>query len=139
MNAAPATHYLSIVRRNEETLKVLSVAADQAKHDASDWIITIHFYILCLYAKALGVCRGQNFQDHISIRRWLNTDADTMPMAKSYRKVEEASRDARYEGALFTSTDCQRFERWFLDARDHLVRLLKKQGFKPPVVIPVPP
>ena len=56
------------------------------------------------------------------------------------RKVEEWSRDARYEGRLFDAEDFDRFFGWFTDARDSIVNLLKENGIAaPPVVEPVFP
>ena len=125
-----AGDYLFLVQRDADCLRLLAQAArsEYPGRDVSDWIVTIHFYILCVYVKALGSCRQQNFQDHYAIRQWLNTEPDLLGIARPYRKVEEASRDARYEGRLFAPPEIQRFHQWFQEARDQFVALLRKEG-----------
>lgn len=142
MSQADAKRYLLQVQSNEKALRLL-VAAAQAETprvDVSDWAVTMHFYILCVYVKALGRCRGRDFQDHYGIRQWLNTESDLLQAARPYRKVEEWSREARYEGRTFYSSEMERFHDWFELVRDQLTALLRAHGLKAvPVVNPVDP
>lgn len=131
--------YFEQLQRNGKTLEVLCSGSSKAGHDCSDWIVTIHFYILCIYVKALAAHSGQNIQDHVALRAWLNANPERGAMARSYRKAEEASRDARYEGKLFCENEWIRFRRWYVEARDVVVELLKTAGFAPPVIEPVDP
>ena len=142
MSETDAGTYFELLRRDVRTLGVLAAAARNANppHDASDWVVTLHFYILCIYAKALGRCRGKEFQDHIGIRNWLNTESDLLAVAKSYRKTEEWSRDARYEGRIFDAEEIRNLHRWFRTARDIFVELLRGNACQDvPVVEPVNP
>ena len=142
MSLVDAERYLAQVRRSEKALGLLTQAAlaETPTEDVSDWVVTIHFYILCVYLKALGRCRGMDFQDHYAIRQWLNTESDLLSIARPYRKVEEWSRDSRYEGQTFAPPEISRFHSWFEDVRDHVVRLLRAHGIRDvPVVRPVDP
>lgn len=137
-----ASDYLALIRHDVECLHLLAGAARTEKppKDVSDWIITLHFYLLCVYVKALARCRQKDFQDHYAIRLWLNTEKDLLGVARPYRKVEEWSRDARYEGRLFTQPEILRFHHWFKEARDQLVALLRKEeAGQVPVPDPVSP
>jgi hypothetical protein len=122
--------YLRLVQRNGECVALLAAAARKEKpaRDVSDWIITLHFYILCVYLKALGQRRGRMFQDHVSIRGYLNLEPDLLKLARPYRQVEEWSRDARYEGRLFTPDEVRRFHSHFITVRDGIVELIVKSG-----------
>lgn len=142
MTASQAERYARLIDRNVSSLKLLRDAARNAqpKKDVSDWIVTIHFYILCVYVKCLGKCRGRDFQDHYGIRQWLNSERDLVHVARPYRKVEEWSRDARYEGRTFRDDEFRRFAGWFTTARDHFVRSLSNEGLSNiPNVDPVTP
>lgn len=140
MSQSDAQRYFELLRRDEQTLQLLSTSArtKQPAQDVSDWIVTLHFYVLCVYVKALGRCRGREFQDHLGLRTWLNTEADLLAAAKPYRKTEEWSRDARYEGRTFKVEEIRILHRWFKEARDIILGLLRKQvGGEVPVVEPV--
>lgn len=140
MSAKPAQHYIDLARRNMDTAQLLATAAASSQRDVTDWLTTLHFYTLCIIVKALGRCRGRDFQDHYAIRQWLNTEADLLTIAGTYRKVEEWSRDARYEGRQFDAkSEIPRLHGWFESVRDHLARLLESHGLKVPRLAPVEP
>jgi hypothetical protein len=130
MTKADCTRYLDLVRHDHRcaTLLARGAAQDKTRVDVTDWLITYHFYILCVYVEALGLCRQKDFQDHYAIRAWLNDAADLLAIAKSYRKVEEWSRDARYEGRKFTVLEIDRFHGWFSHVRDRLADLIEAEG-----------
>lgn len=130
MTTRDAERYARLIGRNAIAARLLAQAAGKQvpAHDASDWLIIMHFYILCVYVKCLGKCRGTDFQDHYQIRKWLNSETDMLAMARPYRKVEEWSRDARYEGRTFDSTEFRRFESYYCAVRDHLFQLLVAEG-----------
>ena len=88
MSSKDAIFYLNLVTRDEQALKLL-VGAARSKRDVSDWVVTLHFYVLCIYVKATGRCFGQDFQDHYAIRNWINSEARLLPIAADYRTVEE--------------------------------------------------
>lgn len=133
MSQADCAHYLDLVRHNHRCALLLAEAArgHKTSPDVSDWIVTFHFYILCVYVKALGRCRLQDFQDHYSLRAWLNQQPDLLEVTKSYRRVEEWSRDARYEGRTFTGAEMERLHRWFVHARDGFADLLEAENVRP--------
>jgi hypothetical protein len=107
--------------------------------DVSDWKCTLLFYIACTYVKALGMARGKDIQDHFQLRQWLNTTDDLWGFAKPYRKLEERSRDARYEGRFYASRELADCGRWFSEVRDAVVGLLRAMGVtQVPVVDPSP-
>ena len=130
MNKPGVEKYLHLIQHDVDALGLLVGAARASKppKNVSDWAITLHFYILCVYVKALGRCRGKDFQDHYSIREWLNEEKDLLFIARPYRKVEEWSRDARYEGRVFDPSEVGRFHKWFVEVRNGFVALLQKEG-----------
>jgi hypothetical protein len=136
----PAEPYLELAARDAWALAALAKAGRDARRDVSDWVVTLHFYTLCIYVKALGRCRGRDIQDHYGIRQWLNSDVELTPIARPYRKIEEWSRDARYEGRLFDAkSEMPRFHEWFVAVRDHLCGLLEREGLRPARIAPVDP
>ena len=88
--------------------------------------------MLCLLAKAIAKSRGIDFRSHEDIRQWINTEKDIWGISKDYRKAEEMSREARYEGRLFNAEDIRRFNGWYCSVRRHLVDLLKSAGVSVP-------
>ena len=127
MSSEASNRYLRLIEHDREVLRLLTEQPAPAL-DTSDWQITILYYILCLYMKALGSVRGLEFQDHYAIKQWLNSAPELLAIAKPYRKAEEWSRDARYEGRLFNEGERKRFLNWFIVVRDHLTQLLRSSG-----------
>lgn len=117
---------LHVIRHDLDALTLLSrgAAANQPPLDVSDWKCTLLFYMACLYVRALAHQRGKDIQRHIEARDWINADKELIPIAKSYRKLEERSRDARYEGRKFTKSEMVEIHRWFCGVREALIRLL---------------
>jgi hypothetical protein len=107
-------------------MSVLAESARDRGHDASDWIVTMHFYALCMLLRAIGQIRGQPIGDHMEARRWLNSEPDLLSVAMPYRKVEEWSRDARYGCRRFPQSDFHRLRGWFNDARDKMGSILRR-------------
>lgn len=142
MTALSAQQYLALAQHDHESLKLLARAGRENRPavDVSDWIVTMHFYVLCVLVKALGAQRGQGFQDHYAIRHWLNSEQDVLMLATPYRKVEEWSRDARYEGRKFNASEIARFHTWYGLVRDGLKPLLKASGVGGiPTLTPISP
>jgi len=127
MSLEASSHYLRLIEHDREVLRLLTEQPSPAL-DTSDWQITIFYYILCLYMKALGSVGGLEFQDHYAIKQWLNSTPELVVIAKPYRKAEEWSRDARYEGRLFNDSERTRFLNWFTIVRAHLTQLLRSAG-----------
>jgi hypothetical protein len=127
MNPPDVQKYLNLLGHDLRVLQLLSEAASRGKppDDVSDWQVTILFYLACLYVKAVGCLYGKRFDDHISLRQWINSETDMLGIARDYRKLEEASRDARYEGRrspkeAMVRVQIPRFE----TVRNHVVNLL---------------
>lgn len=139
MGAADAPRYLALIEHDLEALGLLCEAA-QAKRppvDVSDWQCTLVYYMACIFVKAMGRTRGKDLQDHYQLKQWINTTADLVPITKPYRKLEERSRDARYEGRRFTRSELAETIGWFGQVRDHLAALLTREGVKNiPVIDP---
>jgi len=130
MGIAESSPDLKLIQHDLEVLATLSVASSRKSPplDVSDWKCTLLFYMACIYMKALGRLRGRDLQDHYSIKQWINTDVALVTIAKSYRKLEERSRDARYEGRLYSRNELDQVYRWFCDVRDQISGLLKQGG-----------
>lgn len=120
--------YLRLVEHDLEVLGLLSKAAAHDHKDVTDWQCTLLFYMACIYVKALGRLRNKDLQDHYQLKQWLNETPDLLSITKPYRKLEDSSRDARYEGRRFTRDEMSRLLRWYSEVRDGLVRLLKAGG-----------
>ena len=127
---AEPSHYLRMVEHNLDVLRLLSESARRAAPptDVSDWKCTLLFYMACIYVKALGKFRHKDLQGHYELRQWLNGTPDLLGITKPYRKLEERSRDARYEGRRFTAQETAESLRWFCTIRDSLSSLLKAGG-----------
>lgn len=108
------------------------MAHQAVKLDTTDWQVALLYYMLCLQLKALGARRGLELQDHYRIKRWLNSDNDLIPVAKPYRKAEEWSRDARYEGRCFDGAEIRRYLSWFGCVYDCVGKLLENEGVPRP-------
>lgn len=104
----------------------------------SGWKCTLVFYMACIYVKALGRLRGKDLQDHYQVKQWLNTEPELREIAKSYRLIEERSRDARYEGRSFDSRELQEVARRFEQVRDRIADLLRQGGVAVDPVDPRP-
>lgn len=144
MSKDAALGHLSQVQRNEKCAALLARAARQAspREDHSDWVVTIEYYILCLYLKALGECRGRSFRRHVDLRNWAHEQEDVRGLMRSYRQTEEWSRDARYSGRQFSQDEVERFNEHFEAIREGILPLLWKEQIPPDRVYsaePLPP
>jgi len=143
MNTVPEVEkYLKMVSHNFETLDFLTSAPppNLKQIDFSDWQVTMIFYICCIYVKSVMGAAGIDIENHYSLRREITSHPDLKKIFNKYRKLEEASRDARYEGRKFEKryileTILPRF--FFI--RDCVVEVLKKSGYTSvPVLNPTP-
>src|ERR1043165_2941397 len=116
MSTTDVERYLRLAEHDLTVLDLLSQAAAGAKSnaDVSDWKVTLLFYVACILVKALGRERGLELNDHFFVKQWLNTTADLVTITRSYRKLEDRSRDARYEGVLFDEKRLRQTLGWFL-------------------------
>lgn len=136
-----ASDYSALATHDLDALRLLSVAASgqEPQVDVSDWKCTLMFYMACIKVKAAGMTRNVVLKDHYGLRQWINTTADLLPMTRPYRKLEEFSREARYEGRRFSASELQMALRWFFDVRDHIDGLLHAAGVTTvPVIDPSP-
>lgn len=139
MSESPeAQRYMAIAQHDCRVLGMLLHAStdegpnESSTEDTTDWQVTLVYYVMCIQVKALGCCRGVELQDHYTIKQWLNTEADLLIIAKPYRKAEEWSRDARYEGRSFTYDEMTRYLDWFGKVYDHTAMLLENEGVSMP-------
>lgn len=131
MNQPGIQRYIDLVVHDFNVLGLLTRASrqDPSIGNISDWQVTLLFYICCVYAKAACKTLGVDIQDHFSLRQFLNTEPRLVYVARSYRKIEEASRDARYEGRTFDIDYIRdRILPNFISVRDAMVNLLEQQG-----------
>lgn len=110
------------------------------KEDFTDWIVTVLFYIACIYLKALFQFFGKNIQTHYALKEQLYDRAELFHIIKPYRHLEEASRDARYEGRTFPPEYIiNRLYPKFRIVRDCVVEIFYKNGIRDiPAVEPLP-
>lgn len=119
--------YFRLVEHDRDLLDLLSALPPHLiNRDFSDWVVTTTFYITCIYMKAYFQTKGIDIQDHITIRKLINTDPTVVSIAYDYRKLEEASRDARYEGRTFDANKLkERVLSHYNRIRLHLVGIIK--------------
>lgn len=129
----------------EHDLKLLDLLTEKypshlEKEDFSDWIVTTLFYIACIYLKALFRLYGEDIQIHYALKQQLYARKELFQIIKPYRHLEEASRDARYEGRVFSSDYIiNRLYPKFKIVRDCVVELFNKNRiFNIPQVDPLP-
>ena len=129
-----AQRYVDVARHHYDVFVLLASAsrAADAVH-STDWQVVLLYYVLCIEVKALGSCRGKELQDHYAIKQWLNSEADLLSIAKTYRKAEEWSRDARYEGRDFTTDELRRYHQWFAEVERRVRGLLTNEDVRLPV------
>ena len=96
--------YISLIEHNTRLLDLLTgnLPKHLEKEDFSGWQVTTIFYISCIYIKAVCSLSNINIQDHYALRNEINANKDLLSISKFYRHIEEASRDARYEGRKFS-------------------------------------
>jgi len=128
---------LELVKHDLETLALLSESATARKPplDVSDWKWTLLFYMACIYVRALAEKRGKSIERHTDARDWLNIEPDLIYIAKPYRKLEERSRDARYEGRRFNPKEFAEGYGWFCEVRNKIVALLQAAGVANVVIV----
>ena len=126
LREAEVRRYLALVAHDARALALLSRAAD--REDVSDWQCTLLYYMACVYVKALGRFRQVDLQDHFQVKQWLNTSPDLVDVARPYRKLEDRSRDARYEGRRYSRDEQRQHVRWFEEVQDRVSALLRAGG-----------
>lgn len=132
MGMTEASEYLAIGEHDLEVARVLSEASGRDNLDATDWLVTIHFYALRMYLKALESLVGLAWQRHEEVHRWLNTTPDLLPISRPYWNFDRLSRSARYEGKQFGARERERLARDFRDARGEIFSRLTSRGLKTP-------
>lgn len=137
--------YEKYFRLIEHNLKLLDLFTFEPpshlkKEDFSDWIVTILFYIACIYLKALFSFYGEEIQSHYALRQQLPREKELYKIIKPYRHLEEASRDARYEGRTFSCNYIiDRLYPKFVKVRDSVIEIFRKDKIATvPIVEPLP-
>jgi len=125
--------YLKLVEHDLRLLDLLTKerSDDLATENFTDWQATLLFYMACIYLKAVCLTFGEDIQDHFSLRQQINARKELAAISAPYRHLEEASRDARYEGRTFDRQYLlERLLPKFLAVRDCAVSLLERGGIK---------
>ena len=126
--------YFDLIKHNEILFDLLNsrYPLHLEKENFSDWKVTVIFYILCIYLKATILCLyNEDIQDHSALRKKINTENKLCLIARSYRKIEEASRDARYEGRKFEiDYMINRLLPKFNEIRDCVIKLMNEKGIQ---------
>src|SRR3989338_450638 len=121
--------YLILIKHDLTLFDLLTgpLPAHVAKENFSDWQVTNLFYMACIFLKSACALFGEDVQDHFTLRRIINNRKELFSIAKNYRHLEEASRDARYEGRVFEKQYIlDRLVPKFNSVRDCIVDLLTK-------------
>lgn len=142
MSIKEAERYLAIAEHDFHVLSMLINVADDdtfsgSAENTTDWQVTLLYYILCIQLKALACTRSLELQDHFTIKKWINAERDLLQIARTYRKIEEWSRDARYEGRYFTNDELKRYLQWFEEVHKHLGELLQEATLVQPASIDI--
>jgi hypothetical protein len=143
MTASPEVNkYFEMIKHDFNTLDLLTSAPPKQleKSDFSDWQVTLLFYISCVYVKSVLGSLGIDIENHYSLRREITANPELKPFYRKYRQLEEASRDARYEGRKFDRSHIIGIilPKYFI-VRDCIVGVLKKRGFENvPILDPTP-
>jgi len=134
------TKYLTLIEHDLKLLDLLTSNLPERlnKENFSDWKVTIIFYMACLFLKTACVLFGEDIQDHYTLRQIINNRSELYAIAKNYRHLEEASRDARYEGRVFEKQYIMdRLVPKFNSVRDCVVEILAKQNISNVPVIKI--
>ena len=128
MSLADAQGYLALAARTRRNLELLAGASVslEPQHSARDWLVTMHFYILVAYVNALAAARGRRLVDHPQRAEWIRSQPDLSGIIRQYRRVEDLSRDARYEGRSFDDRDFEELHEDFRSVRDAVLPLLRQ-------------
>jgi hypothetical protein len=134
--------YFEMIKHDFDVLDFLTSPPPKnlEKSDFSDWQITLIFYISCIYVKAVLGSKGVDIENHFSLRREITADPDLRKIFRKYRQLEEASRDARYEGRTFDRSYITGvlLPKFYM-VRDCMLAVLKSRGFtNAPLVDPAP-
>ncbi len=134
--------YFHLIEHNVKLLDLLTGECPQhlENEDFSGWQVTVIFYISCIYIKAACCLFGINIQDHYALRKIINTEKDFLSISKFYRHIEEASRDARYEGRKFSkdfiiNTILPKFN----TIRDCIINIIKRKGINTVICVDIEP
>jgi hypothetical protein len=131
MSLPQVQRYQDLLKHDLAVFELLTQAAKAKKppEDVSDWQVTLLFYLACVYVKLAGCLYSKRFDDHISLRQWINTENDMLAITRDYRKLEEASRDARHEGRRFAPVEIRSVQlRRFESVQDHVVAVVAAKG-----------
>jgi len=134
MTAIPEVNkYFEMIKHDFDTLDFLTAAPPKnlEKSDFSDWQVTLLFYIACVYVKSVLCSLGIDIENHYSLRREITANPELKPFYRKYRQLEEASRDARYEGRKFDRGHIiQVILPKYFTVRDCIAEVLKKKVFQ---------
>lgn len=119
--------YLDLVHHDRDVFALLATASQSSapRKDCTDWQCTLLFYMACISVKCFAATTGLAIQDHYQLRSWLNNQPALLGVARSYRKLEERSRDARYEGRRYSAAEMDQNKRWFGEVHQAVIALLR--------------
>lgn len=125
--------YLKLVKHDFDLLDILTskLPPHLSSENFSDWQVTNLFYMSCIFMKSACALLGEDVQDHFTLRQIINTRSELYSIARNYRHLEEASRDARYEGRVFEKDYIlNRLVPKFNSVRDCIVDLLSQNSIQ---------
>lgn len=99
--ATTKDEHLSKVQENLIFLNSL----DEGVSGTFAWSITVLFYCALHYVEAYFVTQGKGFNHHFSRGRAIQQDARINSLYKNYRRLEDLSREARYDVSSFNRGD----------------------------------
>jgi hypothetical protein len=130
--------YLNLIRHDSNFLKLITEGrSDHLKdEDFSDWQVTVISYISCFYVKtAIYILTGEVLQFHHEIHHKINSIPELLAIARPYRKTEEPSRQARYDGRKFDKDYLtKRILPNFNKVRDCAVSIIKNKVPNVPII-----
>jgi hypothetical protein len=116
-----AAWHLAKAARFEAFLETMS--ATEGQHP--EWIVIAHFYTALHYVDAFYAMKGHvSIGGHSRRRQLLRGFPETRRIEDTYRLLEKASQEARYEGERFDHADLERSQRLYAEIRTAMRRAL---------------
>jgi len=136
MNVKKLSNIKTYFELIEHDFKVLDLLTEEyppnlKNEDFSDWIITLLYYMSCIYIKAYFQSIGVNIQNHQALKEEISRSSKLYFIFIPYRKLEEASRDARYEGRKFKYKDIiNKYYPKLKSIHDLVIEIFNKEGIE---------
>ena len=92
----------------------------------SDWLVTQNFYAALHLVAALAETDNETHEGHEDRNEYVNRRL--RPAFSAYRRLSDKSRDARYDGRLFSVQELAELRGHFATVRDNVARPLGRAG-----------